>query len=283
MIALMFSTSNNFTILLPDNTVINFGPDSTAENWVGLVGESGVTSSVDLRESRENIARQDGEIIGQSYWGNRSIVADIFIPDGNPETRGDKIKELQKVTTTIRDNGYITWTESDTEAETKQVPVRLQSFPTLTHSGSVVKTYQIAFTATQPHIESAEVFNLDDEGAAIETEHTITNAGDWTTYPVIKITGPITAGIIENQTTGESMTLSGLTTTVDDWIEIYNRPDQRQVLQKDLTTTTNIFNKLTIGSNFISLAPGANVIELKDVAGDTGDTKLFIEWRSAWL
>lgn len=277
----MFSTANNFQIILPDSSVISVGPDTTKENWVGLIGSAGVTSSVDLRESRENIARQDGEIIGSSYWGNRSVVADIYVIDSNQATRGDKIKELQKVTRMIRDTGYITWTESDTEGEDKRLPVRLQSFPTLSHSDSVNKNYQIAFNALQPNIESADVFNEDD--LSIEAEHTITNDGDCESYPVIKINGPLTACILENKTTGETMSFSGLTTSGSEWLEIYNRPDQRQVLEKSVSTTVNAFKKLQIGSNFIKLAPGGNVLELHDVAGDDTTTKLFVEWRSAWL
>lgn len=280
----MFSTANTFKLILPNNEEIVFGMDKTDPNWVGLVGSGGVTSSLDLRESRSNLARGDGEIIGLSFWGSRSIVADIFIVDADPTSRTDKIEKLQKVTTMLRSPGLLTWTEQDTNQTEKQIPVRLQSFPSLNHNDGVTKNYQIALTATQPQIEQAGLASTFNNGAE-DIVHELENEGDWDTYPVWVIDGPFGSFQLTNQTTNE--TIEVVFDPADDdfitssqWVEIYSKPDTRQVLLKSSTTSENAYSKVLIGSNFPKLKPGINEIILE---ADNPAATVSAQWRNAWL
>jgi hypothetical protein len=278
----MFSTANTFTLTLPDNSDLVFSPDLTATDWAGVVGSAGVTSSVELRESRSQIARADGEVIGNSYWGGRSIVIDVFVPITDPAERGDILTRLQQVVSLTRANGVLSWTETDTAETAKSVPVRLQSFPTIGHTDSPTKTYQIVLTAMQPHIDGSDIQEEGPEDDAVEM--TITNDGNFDAYPVIRLDGPFDDCIVENETTGEALQFDGASVAVGEWLEIYCRPDQRQVLfTDDGSTYVNYYDKLVIGSTFPAIVPGANTFEMKSVtAGDT-TTKITITWKHAWL
>lgn len=282
----MFSTANSYTLTLPSGEDVVFGTDKTNADWVGLVSASGVTSSVELRESRTPISRADGEIIGSSYWGTRSIICDLFLPFSDPQERGDKLKKLQKVTTMLREEGLLSWTETDTAATQKQIPVRLQSFPTIGHSDGPTKTYQIALTATQPQIDTGGTVSAITNGNA-DTNLTATNGGDWTAYPWIKLTGPFTAATVANTTTGETLSFPSVSIGAGEWIEIYCRPDQRQVLKKSASTSANYYDTLAIGSDFISLQPGNNTLTFNGTSGtaltSSSTAKMTVEWRGAWL
>lgn len=280
----MFSTANTFKLTLPTNEEIVFGMDKSDPNWVGLVGPAGVTSSVDLRESRSNLARGDGEIIGLSFYGNRSIVADIFIIDTDPETRADKLAKLQRANHLTRASGMLSWTEDGTTPIEKQIPVRLQSFPTISHNDNPTKGYQLVFTATQPFIEQAGLISSFLEGAE-NTVHEIDNEGDWESYPVFTINGPFGSFELTNQTTNQTIEVvfdpadnDFITST--QWVEIYSKPSQRQVLLKSSTTAENAYDKVVIGSNFPILWAGINEIILD--ADNTAAT-VSIEWRNAWI
>ena len=280
----MFSIANTFTLTLANNEEIVFGMDKTNPNWVGLVGPGGVTSSVDLRESRSNIARNDGEIIGLSYYGNRSIVIDIFIIDVDPVTRADKLAKLQKVNQLSRSIGILSWTEDGTNPVEKQIPVRLQSFPTIGHADDPTKSYQIVLTATQPFIEQAGLISTFDDGEE-DTVHEIENEGDWEAYPFFIIDGPFGSFELTNQTTNQ--TIEVVFDPADDdfisdeyWVEIDSRPSSRQVVLKSDTTAANAYDKVVIGSNFPILVPGVNDIILE---ADNALATVSVRWRNAWI
>ena len=281
----MFSTANTFTLTLPSSEQIVFGVDDSSANWVGLVGQNGVTSNVELRESRSPVARADGETIGNSYWGSRSIVIDIFIPSTDPTVRADAIKKLQKCTTMIRTPGTLSWTEQDTAATLKTVPVYLQNFPTINHNAGPAKNYQITLTAAQPHIDTGGTASTIVDGAR-STNHTAANGGDWDAYPVIVLKGPFTASevapaSVTNSTTGQTIKITSSITSAQR-VEIETRPDRKQVWLKDSTTQTNFYDKITLDSDFIRLKPGNNTINYTAPSGTSSST-VSLTWRGAWM
>ena len=280
----MFSTANTYTLTLPSSEQIVFGTDKSDADWVGLVGANGVTSSVDLRESRTSITRADGELIGSSFWGSRSIVCDIFLPQTDAQERSDALRKLQKVTTLLRDEGILSWTETDTAGTEMQVPVRLQSFPTINHTSGPTKGYQIALTATQPHLETAGSQSAITNGNAA-TSLTAANGGDWVAYPYIKLTGPFTVATVQNTTTGETLSFPSVSIGAGDYLEIFCSPNERQVLKNG---STNAFASLATTSDFISLEPGNNTITFNGSNGASALTagstaKITVQWRGAWM
>lgn len=290
----MFSTDNTFYLVLPTNETIVFGSDQSDPNWVGLVGPNGVTSAVELRESRSNISRTDGEIIGASYWGSRSVVADIFINDTNPETRSNKLTKLQRVNYLLRTSGLLQWTEKDGNQTEKQIPVRLQSFPTISHDSGPSKTVQLAFTATQPHIESQEeiVELFTPPEAENSFNFTITNEGDWITYPIIKFRtsadSPTTSSTnfyIDNITNGKRFRLNNISIEQDMEIVIDFNPTKKTVTKQiGEGEPGNIYNYLDLNSSFFGLESGENELELFTSVEFEGEE---LEWeviyRHAWV
>lgn len=286
----MFATANTYTLTLPSGDDLVFGPDPTVTDWVALLATTGITSSVELRESRTPISRVDGEIIGKSYWGSRSIVMDIFLPFTDPQERADKLALLQQCTTMIRTPGLLSWTEQDTAATAKQIEVYLQSFPTLTHNAGPSKTYQITLTAKQPNFDGATLLTFVD--GAKDTNHTINNPGDWDAYPTITVTSPFSASAkILNTTTGETFTFStafpstGTSPTIyGSKVEIITNPNNRQVNYYQGTTLTGSFySGVDVASDFLRLQPGNNTLRFEPGASGTSASKLSLSWRGAWM
>ena len=277
----MFSTANTYTLTLPNNDDIVFGVDDSSGDWVGLIGPNGITSSVELVESKTNIARGDGDLIGSAYWGSRSVVIDLFIAEVDPEKRADYLEKLQTVTTMIRNTGLLSWTEQGTGAVEKQIPVRLQSFPTISHDRGPTKNYQIVLTAMQPQIDETTLSTSNNNAAST---FSVTNSGNWDAYPYIKIVGNLTGCRVRNTTTGQTMEISGASVSSTQWISVYTTPNERRVLRESSSTSINYYDKFTLGSDFIKLQPGSNEIIFDNVTGGSPTAPLLsLSWRGAYM
>jgi len=105
-------------------------------------------------------------------------------------------------------------------------------------------------------------------------EQTVTNAGNETTDPVIRINGPFTSATITNLTTGESFVITH-TVTAGHYIEIDTK---NRTVKYD--GDTSVFTSLA--GEFISMVPSANVFRFVRTGGGVG-TSLRITWRDAFL
>lgn len=271
--------------------------DRSDPDWVGLVGPAGVTSSVDLRDSRSNISRADGEVIGSSFWGTRSIVIDIFIIDNDPVSRADKLEHLQKVNYLLRTPGTLSWIEDGSESYEKQVSVRLQSFPTISHNDNPTKNYQIVLTALEPQIESVieTTESFASDSTATTYTFSITNNGNWFAWPKIRVVNklqnsslPLYNLSITNNTNERSIIINDVdqATSLDAEIIIDTKPTARTVVQKIGTTETNIYNQLDIDSLFFPLESGSNSITIgyeNTVSFDVDELEWEIIYRDAWI
>lgn len=103
-----------------------------------------------------------------------------------------------------------------------------------------------------------------------------TNAGDFVTKPILKITGPAANPHVENLTTGEVMKFA-LTLAAGDILTI--DCDARTVL---LNGTASRYSSLSSDSAFITMQPGSNTLRF---IADTYQpaASLEVDWSSAWL
>lgn len=92
----------------------------------------------------------------------------------------------------------------------------------------------------------------------------ITSSGNWPTFPIIRITGPITNPTITNNTTGESIALTA-TITAGNWIELDLSYGKKTVVDN---TGANRISTVSASSNLAtwSLIPGSNTIAITGTA-----------------
>ena len=109
----------------------------------------------------------------------------------------------------------------------------------------------------------------------------VVNYGNDVVYPVIKVTGKLAAGArIRNNTTGEFLTILnavGLTSVIV--IDSQNRA-------VTYDGAPNMRGQLSVDSDWISLVPGTNSIDLLGTntgSGADAPPRLTVTWRSGWI
>jgi hypothetical protein len=106
---------------------------------------------------------------------------------------------------------------------------------------------------------------------------TATNGGNFDGFPIVTVTGPIDNPWVRNTTTGESFYLDNLSLVGGEYVTVDN--SLRTVVKSD---STNLYGNLRFpASQWISLAPGANVIELR-AGGAVSTATLEVDWRDSW-
>ena len=114
----------------------------------------------------------------------------------------------------------------------------------------------------------------------------VVNAGDWETWPTLKINGPtsgtITDPILENVTTGKKLELNangGVSITTGQQLIIETHPALRSI---KFSTGASRYGKLSDASEFWPLQPGNNELRFRASGTTTGAT-CGVEHRSAWI
>lgn len=112
-------------------------------------------------------------------------------------------------------------------------------------------------------------------GAGTSGTVTATNVGNFGTFPVWTIDGPLTNIDLENATVGKTVSIA-ISLAVGDMLEVDFQ--ERTVL---LNGTASRYNTLTSGaSDWWELTPGDNDLRL---GADSGSGSATVTWRSAWL
>ena len=115
---------------------------------------------------------------------------------------------------------------------------------------------------------------------------TITNLGEWETWPSFRINGPstgtLTNPIIEGVTVGERLALNangGVSINAGEVLEISTHPKNRYVR---FTSGASRYGKLSTDSVFFPLQKGSNELRYR-ASGTTTDSDVDVEARSAWI
>lgn len=113
---------------------------------------------------------------------------------------------------------------------------------------------------------------------------TITNTGDWETWPTFTINGPstgtLTNPIIESVTAGEKLALNangGVSMTPGQQLIIETHPARRSIA---FSTGASRRGKLSDDSTWFPLEPGVNDLRFR-ASGTTTDATVLVEARSA--
>lgn len=119
-------------------------------------------------------------------------------------------------------------------------------------------------------------YNLTYGGGSIGTSTAVTNAGNWTTYPTITITGPALYPTVGNVTTGQYLTINYALTNTDTLVIDLN--------QKLVTLNGSpARNLLTSNSQWFGAPPGTSYFYFTANTYQVGLTTGTIAYRSAWV
>lgn len=117
--------------------------------------------------------------------------------------------------------------------------------------------------------------------STIDDTRAITNRGNWITYPVITILGPVQNPIIENITTDEQLDFTGLTLGSTEERVIDCNYGQKTVVDED---GVNQIADLTAASDLATfhLEPGDNSIKVSGTNGDAS-TEVYIRFYERFV
>ena len=308
----MYAVDNAFVLETPAGLLeFKRPPQTDFTDWGGMIGPGGVSSGLELRESRSAIARTDGEIIGASYWGNRSIIIDVMIPIADPQLRGRVIERIyRRLNSIVNADGTLIWTEKDgtswasnleqgqagsgdpvlTEGTPRCIPVRLQSMPTITHETGPAKAVQIVLNAKQTVIESYfdptvhTATTFEDTAPWFPFEETAMNS---IAAPTVFSATAYNYGsaaawpIIEIEgpvtsgvisTTGGSFTIPSPVSPAITWAKIDTRPTARTIVANVGAGVFNAYSLVNI-SNWNAFAIPPAIEDPDDPNGYTGGTR----------
>ena len=111
------------------------------------------------------------------------------------------------------------------------------------------------YDATVPDGRGVNYLNANINGTQV-----ITTGGNWPTFPIIRLNGPITNPTITNNTTGQSIAITA-TITAGNWFDIDLSYGKKTVVEN---LSTNRISTVSASSNLAtwSLIPGNNTIAI---------------------
>lgn len=266
-------------------------------DYVGALTDLSGFDSPDVRESADDLVQQDGGIHGDFFYGRRPItLSGIILNPSSADDRNQKWTKLQRASNAMRADAVLSWQLAGGEQQfmsvRRQQPLRL--------SGGWQKEFQLSMVAADPRVYSQALnsnnVNLSGGGgsggfafdasfslafglAVVSGQMMLTNAGDFTTYPVFVITGPVTNPTIQNFTLGRTLYLTySLAAGEQLVVDTLNHT----VLLGGTATRYSAVDFARSSADWLPLAPGVNDIRLAADAFSAG-ANLAVTWRDAWI
>lgn len=109
---------------------------------------------------------------------------------------------------------------------------------------------------------------------------TVTNAGNATIYPIIRLYGPVTGPNIENETTGQAIELPGLVVAAGDYIELDTRARTIELLGDPTQSRASYYD--FDASEWFGVVPSDNQLRYYPSVSAPGAVAEII-YRPAWL
>lgn len=101
------------------------------------------------------------------------------------------------------------------------------------------------------------------------------NAGTFETRPIVVVTGPVTSPSVNNASTGQSVTFSGLVLPAAAQLTL--DLDARQAY------VGGVFQPADPSSSWWVLSPGTQLVTLTGAAGTTGGSSISMSYSSSWI
>jgi len=222
------------------------------------------TTLTDLKEKQENLLVALNPILGQGVlkfqYGSTIRYLDCYYAGG---LEGNDSLEM----------GSITWWKS---------VVRFYAPTPYFYSDTLETSYTLDAGAGDPFLGDP-FFPMSIQESNVLGTSDIDNTGQILSWPIFTLTGPGSSIELVNETSGESLILSGsggLTLSGGEEVVINTHPGEKTVTKS--SNGANYFKYLSIGSIFWSLAPGVNEISI-EVSGSTSQTEILLAYESRYI
>lgn len=166
-------------------------------------------------------------------------------------------------------------------------------------SGVTMQQADITFKAFDPYWRDANdtsetysigvvptffpIFPIRLTSSQIAVDDTALNSGDVETWPVWQIGGPGSAITLRNLTTGEYLTIAGISLNAGEYITVDTRPTGTTPKTVRLADGTSVFSALTATSSLWSLPVGSSSVRLEMGGAIAGSSYLQISYRQKYL
>lgn len=221
----------------------------------------------DIRDTRENNPGDDGETFGNALYGGRTVVLTGRIRCGTLNKLRDMQQVLRQAFADLSTERQLIFHMPD--ATKSQMLMCKKSSPLVMaeaqQSFYFIRDFQVTLRASNPRFLSL-LPTLTN--GAINATVTLNNKGNYTAQPQITLANAMTNPVINNDTTGEQLRLTG---------SIVNGSAITIDLAKRRVTNNlaqNRFDMVDIASDWLKLVPGNNLLTVtaSAVGGTAGVT-----------
>jgi len=256
----------------------------------------GLESLPDLRTQDDNRGYNDGMFSGRDFLGGRNITITMKTFAGGGNNAQQNFRLLQAALVPQQNGTTVMNFQLATSDSLKRINARVRGRQTLIdpdYTFGYIRSQYTFFcpdpayyddTATTANLSPTtalgrtynRTYNLTYGGGSLNNATAIVNNGDWTTYPVITISGPVVNPTIGNVTTGQYMTVNANITNTDSLvIDLY---------QKTITLNgVSARNLLAGNSQWFGAPPGTTYFVFTGGSVVIGTTSATVVYRSAYI
>lgn len=286
----MYESSALWTFTAPDGTSISLNDSSGVLICEDVTGND----SPNVRESMFDLPEQDGAVAGSFFYSSRPMTWTGYL-GGTPAVRNQTATQLQAALRGLR--GDVVFSSQASGLPAMQASGRIQNLR-ITKRDGIAKSFQFAIICADPRFYSVAVSTQSGTGSVsfagaafpfvfpinfgggtgATVTVNVTNAGNFDSYPVVTITGPIDNPWVRNATTGLSLYLDNFSLAAGEYVVIDMA--MRTVTKNDGTSQ---YGKMRFpGSDWLLITVGTSTLELRS-GGATSSATLRVDWRDAWL
>jgi len=261
-----------------------------------ILSVDGLESLPTIRNQDDNRGYHDGMFTGRDFLNGRviSIIFNTFADsNGSAQTNYNTIQRTLLPQTSGTTPLYFKFPNSPTSEQF--VDARVRSLRTTVDPNYTYGyiTSQVDFFCPDPNyydnnlqtsvmqISAAlgrtynKTFNYTYGGGSATVTTTISNIGWATTYPIIRINGPITNPVVGNSTSGDTLYFSGTYSALDLLeIDLYNQL---------ITLNGNPARNLLISGTWFDAPPGNSNFFFTGTSTLAGTTQATVSWYSAYI
>jgi hypothetical protein len=261
-----------------------------------ILSVDGLESLPSIRNQDDNRGYHDGMFTGRDFLNGRiiSIIFNTFgDSNGSAQTNFNTIQRTLLPQTSGTTPLYFKFPNSPTSEQFVDARVRnLRTTVDPNYTYGYI-TSQVDFFCPDPNyydnnlqtsvmqISAAlgrtynKTFDYTYGGGSATVTTTISNIGWGTTYPIIRINGPITNPVVGNSTSGDTLYFSGTYSALDLLeIDLYNQL---------ITLNGNPARNLLISGTWFDAPPGNSNFFFTGTSTLAGTTQATVSWYSAYI
>ena len=265
-----------WTLTAADGTSVTLAGPSyfNSTGTVFLVEETTGFDSPNMRQSVSDLPEMDGAVAGNFFFSSRPITIKGRIITSTAANRNAQVVALQRALRGLRDD--VTIKSQSAGLPAMQITARLDN---VRITGGWIKDFIISLICPSPIIYS-QTLNVQSGAGSVATSGvpwpivwdanwgggsgatvtvSVTNAGTFDSYPLVKVTGPIDNPWVRNTTTDQSLYLDNLSLASGEYVLL--DMSARTVTKND---GTNLYGKMRFpGSDWLRLPAGSSAVELR--------------------